>query len=157
MSSAPDPAETEIARLVRGAQRGDRVAFAELYQRFTRMVHGIVLARLARPGRNEVDDVVQDVFMTALERILDLREPAAFGEFLPTRATRVRVQTVPPGDGWLRRLLEAFGASGRPRLLVNTSFNGWREPIVCTARDAVRVFYSTGLDVLLVGDFILRK
>src|SRR5207244_57099 len=82
MSSAPDPAETEIARLVRGAQRGDRVAFAELYQRFTRMVHGIVLARLARPGRNEVDDVVQDVFMTALERILDLREPAAFGGWL---------------------------------------------------------------------------
>jgi len=87
----------------------------------------------------------------------ELREPAAFGEFLPTHATRVRVQTVPPGDGWLRRLLEAFGASGRPRLLVNTSFNGWREPIVCTARDAVRVFYSTGMDVLLVGNFILRK
>src|SRR6266850_195372 len=79
MSSAPDPAETEIARLVRGAQRGDRVAFAELYQRFTRMVHGIVLASIAR---TEVDDVVQDVFTTALERLSDLREPAAFGGWL---------------------------------------------------------------------------
>src|SRR5216117_618223 len=85
MSSAPDPAETEIARLVRGAQRGDSGAFAELYQRFTRMVHGIVLARTARPARSgvdAVDDVVQDVFLIALERIADLREPAAFGGWL---------------------------------------------------------------------------
>jgi RNA polymerase sigma-70 factor (ECF subfamily) len=108
MLSAPDPAETEIARLVRGAQRGDRVAFAELYQRFTRMVHGIVLARLARPGRpggpgrlggNDVDDVVQDVFMTALARIADLREPAAFGGWLAAiarhRATDYTRRTPP--------------------------------------------------------------
>ena len=79
MPSAPDPAETEIARLVRGAQRGDRVAFAELYQRFTRMVHGIMLARTSRA---DVDDLVQDVFLTALERVTDLREPAAFGGWL---------------------------------------------------------------------------
>ena len=82
MPSVPDPAETEIARLVRGAQRGDRVAFAELYQRFARMVHGIVLARTAGPVRRDVDDVVQDVFLIALERIADLRNPAAFGGWL---------------------------------------------------------------------------
>ena len=80
--TAPDPAESEIARLVRGAQRGDRAAFAELYQRFARMVHGIVLARIARPGNNDVDDLVHDVFVTALERLNDLREPAAFGGWL---------------------------------------------------------------------------
>src|SRR5258708_36217044 len=85
MLGVTDRAETEIARLVRGAQRGDRVAFAELYQRFARMVHGIVLARAARPARSNadaVDDVVQDVFLIALERIADLREPAAFGGWL---------------------------------------------------------------------------
>jgi RNA polymerase sigma-70 factor, ECF subfamily len=80
--SVLDPAEIDIARLVRDAQRGDRAAFAELYQRFTRMVHGIVLARIARPGAHDVDDVVQDVFVTALERLGDLREPAAFGGWL---------------------------------------------------------------------------
>ena len=79
MPSAPDPADHEIARLVRGAQKGDRAAFAELYQRFTRMVHGIVLARATR---TDVDDLVQDVFVTALERLMDLREPAAFGGWL---------------------------------------------------------------------------
>ncbi len=75
----PDPADHEIARLVRGAQQGDHVAFAELYRRFTRMVHGIVLARA---GRADVDDLVQDVFLAALERLADLREPAAFGGWL---------------------------------------------------------------------------
>jgi len=74
-----DPAPTEIPRLVRDAQRGDREAFAQLYQRFTRMVHGIVLSRI---GRADVDDVVQDVFVTALDRLGDLREPAAFGGWL---------------------------------------------------------------------------
>ena len=79
MLTAPETAETEIARLVRGAQQGDRAAFGELYRRFTRMVHGIVLARTSR---TDVDDVVQDVFLVALERLIDLREPAAFGGWL---------------------------------------------------------------------------
>jgi RNA polymerase sigma-70 factor (ECF subfamily) len=77
--SPVDPAPTEIVGLVRDAQRGDREAFAVLYQRFARMVHGIVLARI---DRTDVDDVVQDVFVTALDRLRDLREPAAFGGWL---------------------------------------------------------------------------
>lgn len=74
-----DSAQIEVARLVRDAQRGDRGAFANLYERFGRMVHGIVLARMVR---TDVEDVVQDVFVTALERLGDLREPAAFGGWL---------------------------------------------------------------------------
>jgi RNA polymerase sigma-70 factor, ECF subfamily len=77
--SPVDPAPTEMPRLVRDAQRGDREAFARLYERFARMVHGIVLARI---DRTDVDDVVQDVFVTALDRLGDLREPAAFGGWL---------------------------------------------------------------------------
>jgi carbamoyltransferase len=41
--------------------------------------------------------------------------------------------------------------------VVNTSFNGFHEPIVCSPRDAVRVFYGTGLDVLVINQFVLRK
>src|SRR6185436_4052458 len=73
---AAAPAETDTTRLVRNAQAGYGEAFAELYQRFARMVHGVVLARIAR---TEVDDVVQDVFMAAFQRLNELREPAAFG------------------------------------------------------------------------------
>jgi carbamoyltransferase len=42
-------------------------------------------------------------------------------------------------------------------VLLNTSFNVKGEPVVCTVRDALRTFWSTGLDVLAAGDFIVRK
>jgi carbamoyltransferase len=42
-------------------------------------------------------------------------------------------------------------------VLLNTSFNVKGEPIVCTARDALRTFWSTGLDVLAIGDFLVMK
>jgi carbamoyltransferase len=41
--------------------------------------------------------------------------------------------------------------------LLNTSFNVKGEPVVCTVRDALRTFWSTGLDALAIGDFIVRK
>jgi carbamoyltransferase len=41
--------------------------------------------------------------------------------------------------------------------LVNTSFNGFHEPIACSPRDAVRIFYATGIDVLVFEEFVLRK
>jgi len=41
--------------------------------------------------------------------------------------------------------------------VLNTSFNVKGEPVVCTVRDALRTFWSTGLDALAVGDFIVRK
>ncbi len=86
------------------------------------------------------------------------RDPQRFRHVLPTPDAAVRVQTV-GGDGLPRfaRLLEAAGtASGLP-FLVNTSFNGFHEPIVCSPRDAVRVFYGSGLDLLVMHQFILRK
>ncbi len=53
-------------------------------------------------------------------------------------------------------LCEFRDRTGLPAL-INTSFNFAGEPIVSSPRDALRVFYSTGLDVLAIGDFILRK
>lgn len=42
-------------------------------------------------------------------------------------------------------------------VLLNTSFNVKGEPIVCTVRDALRTFWSTGLDALVAGDYIIQK
>jgi len=64
---------------VRAARGGDRAAFACLYRRYARMVHGILLAR---GPRGEVEDLVQDVFLQALRELRSLREPAAFGGWL---------------------------------------------------------------------------
>ena len=43
---------------------------------------------------------------------------------------------------------------GVPAVL-NTSFNDESEPIVCTPRDALRTFWSTGLDYLILGPFVV--
>ena len=61
------------------ARRGDRAAFGEIFERFAPMVHGILLARVPRV---EADDLVQDVFVTAMQRIDALRDPDAFGGWL---------------------------------------------------------------------------
>jgi carbamoyltransferase len=42
-------------------------------------------------------------------------------------------------------------------VLLNTSFNVMGEPIVESPMDAIRCFYSTGLDALVIGDYIVVK
>ncbi len=81
-----------------------------------------------------------------------------FSHVLPGEQAALRVQTV--GQDALprfRSLLQAFGEAVGTPVLVNTSFNGFREPIVCTPRDAIRVFYGTGIDMLVFPQFIVRK
>ena len=55
------------------------------------------------------------------------------------------------------RLLLAAGQSTGLPVLYNTSFNLFGDALVCTPRDAVRSFYSSGIDVMFVGQFLLRK
>ena len=70
----------------------------------------------------------------------------------------VRVHLVRQQDNPLfHKLLHAAGkATGLP-VLYNTSFNLFGDPLVCTPRDAVRSFYSSGIDSLFVGNFLLEK
>src|ERR1700722_7496006 len=70
----------------------------------------------------------------------------------------VRVHAVTEGDNPLyhRLLHEAGKATGLP-VLYNTSFNLFGDPMVSTPRDAVRSFYSSGIDALFVGSFVVEK
>src|SRR4029078_11254356 len=69
----------EDGRLVRAAREGDEGAFSRLYDRYARVVHGLLMARVAR---DDGADLVKDVFLTAWRRLDDLRDPAAFGGWL---------------------------------------------------------------------------
>jgi len=70
----------------------------------------------------------------------------------------VRVHTVSKEDNPLYwRLLHAFGETSGMPILYNTSFNLFGEPLVCTPRDAVRSFYSSGIDAMIAGNFLLEK
>jgi carbamoyltransferase len=54
-------------------------------------------------------------------------------------------------------ILKAFQARTGVPVLVNTSFNTRGEPIVCTPRDAVESFWTSPLDALVIGSFLLEK
>ena len=68
--------ETQIVERVCA---GDRDAFGELYKMFAPMIHGILLARLPR---DEVADIVQEVFISAYKNLHTLRDKNVFGAWL---------------------------------------------------------------------------
>jgi carbamoyltransferase len=83
---------------------------------------------------------------------------------------RARIPAVVHVDGTLRpqtvrrdvnplfhALLDAFGRRTGEYAVINTSFNVKGEPIVCHPRDAIRCFFDTGLDALVIGGFVLEK
>ena len=70
----------------------------------------------------------------------------------------IRVHTVSAADNPLyHRLLTAAGETTGLPVLFNTSFNLFGDPLVCTPRDAVRSFFSSGIDALFAGHFFLEK
>jgi hypothetical protein len=77
---------SEDVTWVAAAQDGDRAAFGQLYERYARMVHGVLLARVPA---GEVDDLVQDVFMRALRRPSIVRDAGSFGAWLAAIARNV--------------------------------------------------------------------
>jgi carbamoyltransferase len=86
----------------------------------------------------------------------------------PERATRIpavrhvdgtaRIQTINRAQNAVYYdLLRAFQQRTGVPVLVNTSFNTRGEPIVCTPRDAIECFWSSPLDALVIGSFLLEK
>ena len=86
------------------------------------------------------------------------KDRARFRHVLPSPSAAIRVHSAGGRAPMrFRNLLRAFGEATGVPILVNTSFNGFREPIVCSPRDAVRVFFGTGLDLLVLGQFVISK
>lgn len=75
--------EADVGLVVDAARRGDAPAFDELYRRYCRMVHGILLTRVS-PA--DADDLQQDVFFKAWRLLGTLHQSAAFGSWLATIA-----------------------------------------------------------------------
>src|SRR5919204_5941755 len=79
----PSAGREALAATIRAVAFGDRDAFARLYADYVRLVHAILLGRVPR---RDVDDLVQEVFITAYQRIRELRDPTAFGGWIATIA-----------------------------------------------------------------------
>jgi carbamoyltransferase len=55
------------------------------------------------------------------------------------------------------KLICEFGRRTGVPVVMNTSFNLRGEPIVCTPTDAIRTFFSSGMDALVIGSFLVVK
>ena len=113
-------------------------------------------------GVSVAGDVVDDTFCGPpsspwMQYEYTPRDPGQLRHVMPPGATSIRVQTVVPDLRMFWALHKGMEQATGKGVLVNTSFNAFQEPIVCSPRDAVRVFYGTGLDMLVLGRFVLRK
>lgn len=90
--------------------------------------------------------------------------------FTCTPEKRDKVPAVVHADGTLRpqtvkqefnpafhHLISEFGAITGEYMILNTSFNVMGEPIVMSPREAIRCFYDSGIDALVIGNFLLQK
>jgi carbamoyltransferase len=69
-----------------------------------------------------------------------------------------RVQVIKrEGNSKYYDLIKEFGKISGIPVLLNTSFNVKGEPIVCTPEDAYKCFVGTGIDYLVIEDFLIRK
>ena len=79
LSQAADHVTASDQELVVAARDGDRAAFGELYHRYVRMVHGVLLAAVAP---DVTDDLLQDVFLKAMTQLCHLRNDTHFGGWI---------------------------------------------------------------------------
>lgn len=167
-----EPAEDED--LIRAAAAGDRDAFGELYVRYARMVHGILLVRVPP---SDAEDLVQEVFLSAFQQLAALRTTAAFrgwlGAIARHRATdyfRSRKRDEPLEEAAAHTAPGAAPDAHRVLALIRTLPEAYRETLVLRlvegltgpeiARqtgltpDSVRVNLCRGMKMLrhLLGD-----
>ncbi len=79
--------QTVQTRLVLAAQQGDREAFGRLFEQFQRAVYAVALRRLG--DHTEAQEVCQEVFIQAMRKIGQLRDPRCFAGWLRSMASRM--------------------------------------------------------------------
>ena len=80
MSYAQDREDNDLERLVVLARGGDREAFGKLFEQFQPQIHAIALRRLGDFA--EAQEVCQDVFVQAMLKLEQLRDPSCFPAWL---------------------------------------------------------------------------
>ena len=79
-ATADDPGDVSPeVQLIRRVREGDDTAFAELYRKYAPTVNGVVLARVPR---DDVQDIVQEVFISAFRKLNTLRDERLFGPWI---------------------------------------------------------------------------
>jgi len=87
--------ELTVAELVVRAQTGDREAFGELFARFRPAIVAGAMSRVR--NADEADELAQDVFVQAMQKIGQLRVPEAFGGWLRQIVHRMAINRMTRG------------------------------------------------------------
>jgi carbamoyltransferase len=113
----------------------------------------LLVADVVRDRRVQMTEAEQSLF--GIEKLNVRRSdiPAVTHVDYSARIQTVHEQTNPRYYSLLKQFQRATGCP----VLVNTSFNVRGEPIVCTPEDAFACFMGTGIEVLAVGNCLLRK
>ena len=139
----------------RDASTKDRINSAVKYRESFRPFAPAVLAEYA----DEIFEMRLGRQVYFMERVVPIREQwrNKLGAVCHVDFTG-RVQTVDPeSNNLLYKLIKEFQRITGVPVLLNTSFNLNGEPIVCSPEHAIRTFYSCGLDILVLGPFVIRK
>ena len=105
---------TEITVLVERAKAGDREAYGELVTRFQSSVYAMALARVRNPL--EAQELAQDVFVHAMRKLPQLRDPRCFAGWLRRITARMAINRLTrrgPLFGADPEMLDAVQAQGR--------------------------------------------
>ena len=102
-TETPDPAATADLALVRRAQAGDVEAFGELVERNRRAVFRAALAAVG--SATEADDVAQEAFVTAFQKLNGFRGEAAFKTWLLAITWRKAIDRRKSVTRWVQRLV----------------------------------------------------
>jgi RNA polymerase sigma-70 factor (ECF subfamily) len=84
--------EATVEQLVRAAQHGDRRAFGRLVERYQRSVYALAEQRLGNDA--EAQDLCQEVFLCAMQKIGQLRDARCFGGWLRKITQRLAINRV---------------------------------------------------------------
>jgi len=113
----------------------------------------LLVADLVEERRHAMTPDEQALFGIDKLNVVRSDIPAVTHVDYSARLQTVHAETNPRFHG----LLSAFKAATGCGVLVNTSFNVRGEPIVCTPEDAFRCFMGSDIEMLIVGDCLLRK
>jgi RNA polymerase sigma-70 factor (ECF subfamily) len=95
-SNAQSVKDMTVANLVRAAQRGDQSAAGELFERYQNMVLSVAYRRLG--DYVDAQELVQEVFVQALQKLGQLRTPECFGSWLRSITVRMAINRMVRGD-----------------------------------------------------------
>ena len=124
-----------VAELVRAAQAGDRDAFGELFQRYRPTIVALAMQRVR--NAHEAEELTQDVFVQAMQKVPQLRVPEAFG-------------------GWLRQIVHRMAINRMTRNRAAISCDPETLAATCCVNDRPETFAEDREQAAAVRDGIGR-